>query len=155
MVTSVPGPRGPDRRAGADRARRLFTGGSGESRLAEAAEASGAVEAAAAVSAGLAGAVIHVDRAEPTREPDRAEAGEPVHSIHTGGAAGTRPHQAVVDVGLTAGPRESSEAAAHQLCRKPVSVVTQATIFTWGPGTRTRWELKSRPRTLNDSSELP
>lgn len=113
MVTNVPGPGGPDGPAGVRWSGQRLAGGSCESRRAEAAEAPDSVEAAAAVQAGPTGAVVQVDGAEPPREPNWAETGEPVHSIHTGGATGTRPHRAVVRVGLTARARESGQAAAR------------------------------------------
>lgn len=100
-------------------------------------EASGTVEAAAAVQAGPAAAVVQVDSAEASAEAGGAEAREAVDAVQAGGAVGTRPHQAVVHVGLTARPREAGQAATCQRRREAVSVLAQTAVFAWRPGDRT------------------
>lgn len=115
---------------------RHIAGGSGEPGLADAAEAAGAVEAAAPVQAGLAGAVIKVDGAEAPTEPCGADAREAVDAIHAGGAVGTRLHETVIDVLLTAQPSEAGQAATRRLRRKAIGVLTEAAILTWRPADR-------------------
>lgn len=115
----------------------LLAGGSSVAGLADAAETSGTIKAAAAVEAGPAGAVVLVDGAEASAEAGGAEAREAVDAIQAGGAIRARAHQAVVDVALTASPREASEAATRQLRREAVSVLAQTAVFTRRPADTT------------------
>lgn len=110
-----------------------LAGGSGVTRPTDAVEAAGPVQAAAGVEAGPAGTVVQVDGAEAPGETGGAEAREAIDAIQAGGAVGTRSHQAVVHVRLTAPTREAGQAAARQIHRKAVGVFTETAIFTWRP----------------------
>ncbi len=100
---------------------------------AEALEGGDSVYTASSVEAGLADAVIQVDGAETAGETRRAQAGKTVHAIQTGGAIGTGAHQAVVHVGLAAGPREAGQASARQFWSVTTQILTETTILAGGP----------------------
>lgn len=100
---------------------------------AEALEGGDSVYTASSVEAGLAGAVVQVYGAETAGETRRAQTGKTVHAIQTGGAVGTGAHQAVIHVGLTAGPREASQASTRQFWSITTQILTETTIFAGGP----------------------
>lgn len=114
-----------------------LTGGSGVAGPADTVETSSAVEAPASIEAGTAGAVVQVDGAEAASEAGGAEAREAVDAVQAGGAVGTRPHQAVVHIGLTAWPREAGQTATREHRCKAVGILTQTAIFTRRPGDKT------------------
>lgn len=114
-----------------------LAGGSSVAGLTHAVKACSAVQAASSIEAGSADAVVQVNSAEAPGEAGGTEARESVDAIQAGGAISTWLHQAVIHVGLTPRPREARQAATRQLCRKAVSVLTQAAIFTWRPGDMT------------------
>ncbi len=100
---------------------------------AEALEGGDSVYTASSVEAGLAGAVVQVDGAETAGETRRAQAGKTVHAIQTGGAVGTGAHQAVVHVGLAAGPREAGQASTRQFWSVTTQILTETAILAGGP----------------------
>lgn len=109
---------------------------SGVTWRADALERRDSIYAASSVEAGLAGAVIQVDGAETASETHRAQAGKTVHAIQTGGAVGTGAHQAVIHVGLAAGPREASQASTRQFWSVTTQILTQTAILAGGPEVR-------------------
>lgn len=100
---------------------------------AEALEGGDSVYTASSVEAGLADAVIQVDGAKTAGKTRRAQAGKTVHAIQTGGAVGTGAHQAVVHVGLAAGPREAGQASTRQFWSVTTHILTETTILAGGP----------------------
>lgn len=79
-----------------------------------------------------AGTVIQVDGAKASSKALRAEAGEAVYAIQTGGAVSTRPHQTVVYIHLTVGTHKACQAAACEVEGKALVVLALATILAWG-----------------------
>lgn len=103
-------------------------------RLAYTVEAPNKVNAAAAIEAWLADAVILVDGAETSTETSWTDTRETVYTVQTGGSISTRPHQAIIHIGLTAASRKTSQAMTCQLRSKAISILAQPAIFTWRPG---------------------
>lgn len=78
-----------------------------------------------------AGTVIQVDGAETSSKALRAEAGEAVYAVQAGGAIGTRPHQTVVYIDLTAGTHEAGQTAAGEVEGKALVVLALPTVPAW------------------------
>lgn len=90
------------------------------------------VPAAGSSLAWVAGTVIQVDGAEASSKPLRAEAGEAVYTIHTGGTVGTRPHQAVIYIHLAVSTHEARQAAACEVGGKALVILALPTVPAWG-----------------------
>lgn len=93
-----------------------------------------AVPTAGASLAWAAGTVIQVDGAKASSKALRAEAGEAVYAIQTGGAVSTRPHQTVVHIHLTVGTHKACQAAAREVEGKALVVLALAAILARGAG---------------------
>jgi hypothetical protein len=89
----------------------------------------------------LAGTVIQVDSAEASSKAFRAEAGEAVYAIQTGGTISTRPHQAVIHIHFTAGTHKARQAAACEVEGKALVILALSAIPAWGTAVEVGEEL--------------